>query len=137
MSNLPYSATTTDLQTLFSDVGPVRSAFVVLEQGSRVSKGVGYVTFAIKADVQAAIEQACSEGITLDGRKLRVELAENKVNICAQGNRQVLNCAAEGKAGLAGQSGKHKTTSNSCETCTRSTYPSDCRDHWPAHLNKS
>ena len=73
MSNLPYSATSTDLNTLFSDLGPVRSAFVVLDHGSGSSKGVGYVSFAIKEDAQVAFDKVngTGEGITLDGRKLR------------------------------------------------------------------
>ena len=83
VSNLPYSATSTDLQTLFSDIGPVRSAFVVLEQGTGVSKGVGYVSFAIREDAQAAFDKVNGhgEGITLAGRKLRLDWAGSKVNL--------------------------------------------------------
>ncbi|EED77259.1 predicted protein, partial [Postia placenta Mad-698-R] len=57
VSNLPYTATSIDLNTLFSDIAPVRSAFVVLDQASGVSKGVGYVSFAIREDAQLAYEQ--------------------------------------------------------------------------------
>ncbi|GJE98227.1 RNA-binding domain-containing protein [Phanerochaete sordida] len=79
VSNLPYSATTTDLKTLFSDIGPVRTAFVVLEQGTGTSKGVGYVTFAIREDAQLAFDKVNEpEGLILDGRKLRAQWAENK-----------------------------------------------------------
>lgn len=83
VSNLPYSATSTDLQTLFSDIGPVRSAFVVLEQGTGVSKGVGYVSFAIREDAQTAYEKVNEngEGIMLVGRKLRVDWAGTKVRV--------------------------------------------------------
>ncbi|KIJ57897.1 hypothetical protein HYDPIDRAFT_63815, partial [Hydnomerulius pinastri MD-312] len=56
VSNLPYGATSTDLQTTFSDLAPVRSAFVVLEHGTGVSKGVGYVSFSIKEDAQTAFD---------------------------------------------------------------------------------
>ncbi|CAL1711096.1 unnamed protein product [Somion occarium] len=58
VSNLPYSVTSTDLNTLFSDLGPVRSAFVVLDQGSGSSKGVGYVSFAIREDAEATYDKA-------------------------------------------------------------------------------
>ncbi|EPQ51443.1 hypothetical protein GLOTRDRAFT_81029 [Gloeophyllum trabeum ATCC 11539] len=78
VSNLPYTATSTDLQTLFSDIAPVRSAFVVTEKGSGVSKGVGYVSFAVKEDAKAAYEKLSREGITLDGRGLRVSWADSK-----------------------------------------------------------
>src|SRR6266851_807711 len=67
VSNLPYTATSTDLKTLFSDIAPVRSAFVVLEHGTDASKGVGYVSFAIPEDAKAAFDSASTDGITLDG----------------------------------------------------------------------
>ncbi|KAF7971139.1 hypothetical protein HWV62_21940 [Athelia sp. TMB] len=76
VSNLPYTATSTDLQTLFSDIAPVRSAFVVLEQGTGVSKGVGYVSFAIKEDAESAFES--KDALVLDGRKLRLQWADTK-----------------------------------------------------------
>ncbi|KAI0090642.1 hypothetical protein BDY19DRAFT_904925 [Irpex rosettiformis] len=80
VSNLPYSATSTDLKTLFSDIGPVRSAFVVLEQGTDTSKGVGYVSFAIREDAQLAVNKATegSGDLVLDGRSLRVQWAGSK-----------------------------------------------------------
>ena len=79
MSNLPYTATSTDLKTLFSDIAPVRSAFVVLEHGTGVSKGVGYVSFAIAEDAKAAFDRVSADGMTLDRRSLRVEWAANRV----------------------------------------------------------
>jgi nucleolar protein 4 len=81
VSNLPYTATSTDLQTLFSDIAPVRSAFVVLDHDSGVSKGVGYVSFAIREDAKMAYDQIEKEGLVLVGRKLRVEWADHKVRI--------------------------------------------------------
>lgn len=82
VSNLPYSATSTDLKTLFSDIGPVKTAFVVLEHGTETSKGVGYVSFAIREDAQLAFDKVneAGEGITLDDRRLRVQWASNKVS---------------------------------------------------------
>ena len=83
VSNLPYTATSTDLQTLFSDIGPVKSAFVVTEQGTGVSKGVGYVTFAMKEDADSAFEKLSGkpggESMEIAGRKLRGVWADNKV----------------------------------------------------------
>ncbi|KAF8444032.1 hypothetical protein L210DRAFT_3611317 [Boletus edulis BED1] len=78
VSNLPYDATSTDLQTAFSDLAPVRSAFVVLEHGSGVSKGVGYVSFSIKEDAQTAFESITTTGMTISGRTVRVQWAESK-----------------------------------------------------------
>lgn len=78
VSNLPYTATSVDLQTLFSDIAPVRSAFVVTEPGTGISKGVGYVSFALKEDAASAFASLEKDGIELVGRKLRVQWAENK-----------------------------------------------------------
>lgn len=58
----------------------MRSAFVVTEHGTGVSKGVGYVSFAMKEDAEAAYQKISKEGIALVGRKLRVEWAEHKVS---------------------------------------------------------
>ena len=91
VSNLPYTATSTDLKTLFSDIAPVRSAFVVLEHETGVSKGVGYVSFAIPEDAKPALDTISTDGLTLDGRKLRVELAENKVFLRALPLRESLS----------------------------------------------
>ncbi len=81
MSNLPYQVTSVDLQTLFSDIAPVRSAFVVLESATGVSKGVGYVSFALKEDAQSALETISKDGIQIAGRSLRVQFADSKVNL--------------------------------------------------------
>ncbi|KDQ23410.1 hypothetical protein PLEOSDRAFT_1109053 [Pleurotus ostreatus PC15] len=78
VSNLPYTATSVDIQTHFSDIAPVRSAFVVLEQGTGVSKGVGYVSFALREDAESALETIERDGISLVGRKLRVQWADHK-----------------------------------------------------------
>lgn len=83
MSNLPFNATSTDLQTLLSEIAPVRNAFVVCEPGTGVSKGVGYVSFAIREDAQTAFDKITKEGLALVGRKLRVQWAEKKVHATA------------------------------------------------------
>ncbi|KAI0031894.1 hypothetical protein K488DRAFT_38076, partial [Vararia minispora EC-137] len=78
VSNLPYTATSTDLQTLFSDLAPVRSAFVVTEHGTGVSKGVGYVSFATREDAEAAMKEVGEKSLVLQGRGLRVAWAASK-----------------------------------------------------------
>ncbi|KAF8651388.1 hypothetical protein AX16_004811 [Volvariella volvacea WC 439] len=100
VSNLPYTATSVDLQTLFSDIAPVRSAFIVTEHGTGVSKGVGYVSFAIKEDAEAAYEKISKEGLSIVGRKLRVQWAESKAK-----NKKASNDVTEGD-----EEGEAKTT---------------------------
>ncbi|KAH6909904.1 hypothetical protein BKA70DRAFT_1275304, partial [Coprinopsis sp. MPI-PUGE-AT-0042] len=53
----------------FSDIAPVRTAFVVTEQGTGVSKGVGYVSFALKEDAEIWL-----------GRAVRAQWADKKPN---------------------------------------------------------
>jgi nucleolar protein 4 len=52
----------------------------VTEQGTGTSKGVGYVSFAIKDDAKRALESITKDGLDLLGRKLRVQLADKKVS---------------------------------------------------------
>ncbi|KAG2346457.1 hypothetical protein BDR05DRAFT_1057578 [Suillus weaverae] len=80
VSNLPYDVTSTDLQTTFSDLAPVRYAFVVSKNGSGESKGFGYVSFSIKEDAQTAFDTVSTEGIEINGRKLRVKWADKKMD---------------------------------------------------------
>lgn len=44
IQNLPNNATKEQLETIFSEIGPIRRAFVVTEKGSSVCKGFGFVT---------------------------------------------------------------------------------------------
>ena len=57
----------------------MRAAFVVTEHGTGVSKGVGYVSFALKEDAESVFEKVATEGVALVGRKLRVQWADKKV----------------------------------------------------------
>lgn len=78
ISRLPYTATSTDLQTAFSEIGPLKRAFVVTDQATKKSKGVGYVTFAIPEDATTALEQL--QGKSLDGssRTIQITFADQK-----------------------------------------------------------
>ncbi|PWN49528.1 hypothetical protein IE53DRAFT_388239 [Violaceomyces palustris] len=78
VSRLPYSATSTDLSTLFSDVGPLKRAFIVTDPTTKTSKGVGYVAFALPQDAAKALEKL--QGMSLDGgkRKMQIQWADEK-----------------------------------------------------------
>ena len=103
VSNLPYTVTSTDLKTLFSDIAPVRNAFVVLEHGTGVSKGVGYVSFAVKEDVQLALDKISSEGLTIDGRSVRAQLADTKHKDKDSASASGKNVRQEAKPANAGK----------------------------------
>ena len=103
VSNLPYTATSTDLKTLFSDIAPIRNAFVVLDHDTGISKGVGYVSFAIKEDVQLALDKISSEGLTIDGRSVRAQLAETRPNDKDHASTSGKNVDPEAKPAKAGK----------------------------------
>lgn len=79
VTRLPYTATNTDLTTYFSDIGPVRRAFVVTDRETHKSKGVGYVTYADTADAQRALDTL--QGKSIDGGRRAMELqwADKKI----------------------------------------------------------
>ncbi len=68
-----------ELNEAFSDVGPVKEAFVVVEKNGPnkgKSRGFGFVQFALSEDAVAAVEQL--QGKPLGGGKLILALAEKK-----------------------------------------------------------
>jgi RNA recognition motif-containing protein len=72
--NLPFDATAEDLEGVCSAVGPVKRASIIQEKG--VSKGFGFVKFAIEDDAARAAEAL--DGTDFRGRTLRVEGALGK-----------------------------------------------------------
>ena len=72
VTRIPYHVTNTDLETFFSDIGPLRRAFVVTDKETHKSKGVGYVTYADAEDAEKALEKL--QGASLDGSKRHVQL---------------------------------------------------------------
>jgi nucleolar protein 4 len=52
----------------------------VTEHGIGVSKGVGYVSFSLKEDAESCYTNVSEEGLTIAGRKIRVEWADKRVS---------------------------------------------------------
>lgn len=80
VSSLPYNATTTDLVTHFSFIGPVHHGFIAKDKETGTSKGVGYVTYAMREDADRAIEELDGGAFGDKGRKIRVLLADRRVS---------------------------------------------------------
>ncbi len=74
VGNLPYSATDSTLNQLFSQVGAVASAQVIMDRDSGRSKGFGFVEMTSEADASSAIQKL--NGQDLDGRALTVNEAK-------------------------------------------------------------
>ena len=85
VGNLPFSATGTDLEGLFGQVGGVTSANVISDKFSGQSRGFGFVEMGSSQDAQAAIEKF--NGYELQGRALTVNEAKPQENRGGGGGR--------------------------------------------------
>lgn len=72
--SLPASATSESLTELFSESYPINHATAVIDPATKQCRGYGFVTFADAEDAQRAKKEF--NGHTLEGRKLRIEVAE-------------------------------------------------------------
>merc|ERR1711874_260919 len=72
--NLPYSTTNEDLEKVFSDVGPVKSCFVVSDKESGKCRGFGYVKFTMLEDA----EKASNSVKKVNGRNVHIIYANKK-----------------------------------------------------------
>jgi RNA recognition motif-containing protein len=57
VGNLSYETTETDLQTMFSEIGPIVSAVVITDKMSGRSKGFGFVEMETEDGAREAIEK--------------------------------------------------------------------------------
>ncbi|HVN88929.1 MAG TPA: RNA-binding protein [Candidatus Binataceae bacterium] len=74
VGNLAYSVSNSDLEQLFSQVGQVQSAAVVMDKFSGQSKGFGFVEMANAAEASKAIAQFNDSD--LKGRNIKVNEAK-------------------------------------------------------------
>ena len=73
VGNLPYTASETELQTLFSKAGVVQSVTLITDRETGRSKGFGFVEMESEADAQKAISML--NGTQLGNRTLTVNVA--------------------------------------------------------------
>ena len=85
VGNLPFSATGTELEGLFSQVGAVTSANVIADKFTGQSRGFGFVEMGSTQDAQTAIERF--SGYELQGRALTVNEAKPQENRNGGGGR--------------------------------------------------
>lgn len=78
MGGLPYSMTNQEMVDLFSQVGAVESANIIMDRFSGRSKGFGFVEMASEDDAQKAIETL--NNTEVEGRKIVVNEARPMEN---------------------------------------------------------
>lgn len=76
VGGLSWDTNDDGLRRAFAAHGDVTDAKVINDRDTGRSRGFGFVTFANADDAQAAIGQL--DGTDLDGRTIRVNVAENK-----------------------------------------------------------
>jgi len=73
VGNLPFSTNEDSLKELFAGCGEIRNTRIVRQYWSQRSRGFGYVEFEEEASVDTAVQKP----LTVEGRKLRLDYAEN------------------------------------------------------------
>lgn len=76
VGNLDFNTSRDEVQSLFSQVGPVRDVFLPTDRDSGRPRGFAFVEFESDEDAQKAIERF--NGYELSGRALRVNAAEDR-----------------------------------------------------------
>ena len=75
VGNLSFDLDTDQLRKFFEKWGPVADCFLPQDRTTQKPRGFGFVTFRDAADAKLAVSQA--DGTELDGRQLRVNVAED------------------------------------------------------------
>lgn len=108
--NLPFSASTTDLEVLCGSIGPVKRASII-QSGDGVSRGFGFVKFAMPEDAMRAV--AILSGAELNGRTLSIELALKR------GQKPSHLSQALKAEGIEGKKSHECHSSTSLSTCVK------------------
>jgi RNA recognition motif-containing protein len=74
VGNMSYSTTDDTLREQFEQVGTVESAKVIMDRETNRSKGFAFVEMATDEEAEAAISKF--DGVSIDGRALRVSEAK-------------------------------------------------------------
>jgi len=85
VGNLAYSVSNSDLEELFSKVGQVQSAAVIMDKISGQSKGFGFVEMASAEEATKAIQQF--NETELKGRNIKVNEAKPRESSFGGNNR--------------------------------------------------
>jgi len=75
VGNIPFSATEEGLREIFGIYGEVEDVKLISDRETGRSKGFGFISFSASEEAAAACE---ANGKEVDGRKLRVDLAQER-----------------------------------------------------------
>ena len=78
VGNLPYSVGERELEAAFAEYGTVVSTVVIRDDESGRSRGFGFIE--METDEMAESAAGALDGFEIDGRRLRVNVAQQKNN---------------------------------------------------------
>ncbi len=78
VGNLPFSTTSMDLETLFSEHGTVMDAQVMTDRETGRSRGFGFVEMESDEGAEQAIAELNDSEVS--GRRIRVNVARERTN---------------------------------------------------------
>lgn len=78
VGNISFTTTEEDLRDFFGAAGSVTSAKIIIDRETGKSRGFGFVEMSNADEAQAAVSTL--NGKDLNGRQLRVNIAEEKQN---------------------------------------------------------
>jgi RNA recognition motif-containing protein len=76
VGNLPFSASSTELEELFTPFGTVSRAQVITDRDTGRSRGFGFVEMDSDEEAQKAIDSL--DGTDFEGRQLKVNVARER-----------------------------------------------------------
>lgn len=76
VGNLPFSLGDAELSNLFSEIGNVESARVVLDPATGRKRGFGFVEMSTPEEAQAAADKM--NGMEVEGRQIVVDIARER-----------------------------------------------------------
>lgn len=76
VGNLPFSASSTELEEMFTPFGTVSRAQVITDRDTGRSRGFGFVEMDSEAEAQKAIDSL--DGSDFEGRQLKVNIARER-----------------------------------------------------------
>jgi RNA recognition motif-containing protein len=76
VGNLPFTASSTELEELFAPYGTVSRAQVITDRDTGRSRGFGFVEMDSDEDAQKAIDSL--DGTDFSGRQLKVNVARER-----------------------------------------------------------
>ena len=85
IGGLSWDTTDEGLRSAFEAFGPVAESKVITDRDTGRSRGFGFVTYEADGDADTALAEM--DGADLDGRRLRIDEAQDKRGGARQSNR--------------------------------------------------